>query len=957
VIVDRTWLHFDHTIPAWDQADYLNGAMEYWQALQTPRWSSHDWWVSLWSMSSKIPPLVYLLTASMLQGIGPGIDQSLWIQPIFTAILLVSVYGLASCLFSPRIGLWAAGLAVLLPGLFPLRLQFLLDYPVTAMVALSFWLLTLWQQGPGSGQASQPSATSSLASSSFSAAFPGRAGDRHLKVSTTAPPTSATTELRLLQQMITTLPLAPATAPEPDHSEIPATAELASPANESAAAESAAAESAANGRVPETIAPPSPARRARPWPKFSLPPAIYPWLRALAWGLALGLSLLTKQTVLLFLLLPIAAAGIQALWHRQWHRLGQWVLGLIMGILVAYPWYRTNWLLILTSGQRATVQSAIAEGDPPLTSLAAWTYYLPVLAQQISYPLLLVGLVGLVLYWKRVGEPTSRSRARGIEPKQYRQRVYRRWGRSLRWLLLFLGGAYLLSSLNINKDLRYMIPCLPVIAVLMAQGLCLLPRSLVLLRWGVVGFTLMTMLASLFPILPWQPLPLLAQPAQNWQQEVVVKTVIQAEPYLQQVVGVGPSLPELNQYNVNYVGNLHHFQVYGRQVGAQRGQVWEDSRALSWYLFKTQSSGSIRQPDALQSLTQRIVRSREFDLQQTWSLPDGSELQLYHRRNPPVVVTPVVGVQWGEEAPVRLEQVIVPQEVPAGQPLPVTYKWAGRWPDLRSGLVILTWKRSPAPDERIESPATPTKTGTAAAAPRWLHDHALGLGQLVSATADSTNVYQVTENLAMLPPSTAQGSYNLEAIYLNRQTGETYPIATPNVSLTLSPSAKPLPAPELDPLTQVRLMASRLPQGMPALEGIFRQVGVLNLFHPNQDYLSHAQQALTYRLQAEPQNTSLYYALALTHVLRRNVEEAIATLQQVTRLDAKNPNAYAYLAFVNLYDFRPQAAQAALQSALALNPKLPELHVLQAAAQAMQGRLLRAWQEYRTFQAHSAHVS
>jgi hypothetical protein len=677
----------------------------------------------------------------------------------------------------------------------------------------------------------------------------------------------------------------------------------------------------------------------------------------MAWGLALGLGLLTKQTVLLFLLLPIAAAGLQALWHRQWQRVGQWVLGLMTGIVVAYPWYRTNWLLILTSGQRATVQSAIAEGDPPLTSLAAWTYYLPVLAQQVSYPLLVVGLVGLLLYWNRVSEPTSRSRERGVEPKQYRRQVYRRWGQSLCWGLLFLGGAYLLSSLNINKDLRYMIPCLPVIAVLMAQGLCLLPRSLVLLRWGVVGLTATAMLASLFPILPWQPLPLLAKPAQNWQQEAVVTTMIQAEPDLQQVVGVGPSLPELNQYNVNYVGNLHHFQIYGRQVGAQRRQVWEDSRALSWYLFKTQSSGSIRQPAALQALTQTIVSSREFDLQQTWPLPDGSELQLYHRRNPPVVVTPVVGVQWDGEKPLRLEQVIVPQEAPAGQPIPVTYKWAGRWPDLRSGLVILTWKRSPSPD-RLEPPRD-TKAGAAAtaAAQRWLHDHALGLGQLVSSTADQTSVYQVTENLAMFPPRTAQGTYTLEAIYLNRQTGETYPIAAPKVSLILSPATKPLPAPELDPLTQVRLMASRLPQGMPALEDIFRQVGVLNLFHPNQDYLTHAQQALTYRLQAEPHNTSLYYGLALTHVLRRNVEGAIAALQQVTRLDAKNPNAYAYLAFVNLYDFRPQAAQVAIQSALALNPKLPELHVLRAAAQAMQGRLWQAWHEYQTFRSPPARVS
>jgi hypothetical protein len=61
---------------------------------------------------------------------------------------------------------------------------------------------------------------------------------------------------------------------------------------------------------------------------------------------------------------------------------------------------------MLTSGKRATIDSAIAEGDPALNTLAAWTYYWKALPNQVSWLLLLVPIVGLLIYWSR--ENTSK---------------------------------------------------------------------------------------------------------------------------------------------------------------------------------------------------------------------------------------------------------------------------------------------------------------------------------------------------------------------------------------------------------------------------------------------------------------------------------------------------------------------------------------------------------------------
>ncbi|MGB7445159.1 MAG: glycosyltransferase family 39 protein [Coleofasciculaceae cyanobacterium] len=144
---DRLWFGLDHSVPPWDQADYLTGSLNYWQALQQPQWFSGEWWKDFWQISSKIPPLFYIVTAIIQQLVGTGPDQATLVLPLFSAILIISVYGLGRQLFNSRVGLWAALLCVILPGLYRYRLEFLLDYPLTVAVTFSFFCLTVWRNG------------------------------------------------------------------------------------------------------------------------------------------------------------------------------------------------------------------------------------------------------------------------------------------------------------------------------------------------------------------------------------------------------------------------------------------------------------------------------------------------------------------------------------------------------------------------------------------------------------------------------------------------------------------------------------------------------------------------------------------------------------------------------------------------------------------------------------------
>ena len=813
IINDRLWFALDNSVPAWDQADYLTGSLNYFYFLQSPQWFSQDWWKELWMLSPKVPPLTYLLTVPFIAIFGKHPDTSPLVYLLFSAILLYSVYGISCQLFNSKIGLWAAALCTIFPGLYVYRLQFLLDYPLIAMVTFCFYCLTLWRSNINQ---------------------------------------------KYNHDLIK----------KPSHN------------------------------------------------------LLKSWQWTLLLGISLGCAVLVKQTAIFFLFFPFLWIGIQILIKRKWLNLFQLLSAIFLSIIIVFPWARTNWLLMLTSGKRATIDSALAEGDPALNTIKAWTYYWNLLPQQISWLLLIIPLVGLLLFGLK-------NKLKTVEPRRD----------SFQWLTLFLIGGYFLCSLNINKDFRYSLPLLPILSMILAYGLLCLPKYWgKILRWTVLILAIISMEISLWPVggKIIEQFVTLINPKGEYQaylgqplpHQQVINQIIQTEPYLQSTLGVLPSTPTINQHNLNYFGALKNHQVYGRQVGTRLEDVFQDAVSLSWFLTKTDEQGSVgRISKAQAAIVQEVEEGVQFKLQQQWQLRDESTLNLYCRKLPYYEVYPLTTTH----SKIELTQILLPPKVPPGLPIPVTYIWSGTGEELTSGLILLTWQ--------LQS-TNPVNS-------RWLHDHEVAMGFLYPTAIDYQSNYQVLERMGMLPPeNTIPGIYTLNAIYLNPETGETYPIKTPNTTVEITPEATALPAPELDLITQLRQLAQQLPKGLIGLEPIFEEIARINQYDPTQDYLRQAEHSLAYRFQQEPNNLELAYSLVLATVLQQDVEAAIAALNQVVQLDSNNPFAHAYLAFVYLYNWQPKAAERALQPALILQPNKAEFQLLRDIAKLMQGNLkagLRVW--------------
>lgn len=497
-----------------------------------------------------------------------------------------------------------------------------------------------------------------------------------------------------------------------------------------------------------------------------------------------------------------------------------------------------------------------------------------------------------------------------------------------------------------NKDSRYVVPYLPVVSIFLAYGLTrfvgLWGRRI---RWGTFALALMLMWLNLFPVGGFvggwfaKNLSPHAQHFPDSKQELphkqVIAQIIQTQPYLRSTLGVLPSTPTINQHNFNYYGALQNFQVYGRQVGTRKQFVDKDVRSLSWFLTKTGGQGSV--PEAQARIVKTVEEGGDFQLNKSWNLPNGNLLKLYHQKTPAVEVKPI-GEKGISPVRVSLSQITVPEKTPPGLPVPITYQWSGSWDELQQGLVLLSWQNSNQ-QLAINTPHTPFS---------WIHDHGIAMSALHRGAKKPEGTFQVTEMMAMLPPADiVPGTYTLEAIYLNRRSGESYPIPVPKITLQIDPQATATPAPELDLITQLRTLAASLPKGTETLSQVFDDIGRINQYDPIQDYLVQARLTLEYRLQRFGANRDWAYAFALANVLQRRVDDAITALKQVTLLDSENPYAYAYLAFVHLYNWQPRTAQKSLEHGLVQNPNLQELQILSGAAALMEGNLVKAWQTFR----------
>ena len=143
-IVDRCWWSLQVGVPAWDQADYLNSALDHGRALGLLPGGAWQGWNNLLDLSPKIPPLASLVNGTVMAMAGDQPAEAAWSLSLWHGVLLCSVAGWGQRLHGRGFALLACGLTALAPALLELRTDYVLEMPLAACCTLALWRLDVW---------------------------------------------------------------------------------------------------------------------------------------------------------------------------------------------------------------------------------------------------------------------------------------------------------------------------------------------------------------------------------------------------------------------------------------------------------------------------------------------------------------------------------------------------------------------------------------------------------------------------------------------------------------------------------------------------------------------------------------------------------------------------------------------------------------------------------------------
>jgi 4-amino-4-deoxy-L-arabinose transferase-like glycosyltransferase len=154
-MADRLWWTLQSGVPAWDQADYLNSALDHGHALGLLPGGVWQGWNALLDLSPKIPPLASLVNGSVMAVSGGAPDQAAWSLSLWHGLLLIAVAGWGRRLYGPGFAWLACGLTAMVPALLELRTDYVLEMPLTAVCTLALWRLDVWCDPSGGGRWNQ----------------------------------------------------------------------------------------------------------------------------------------------------------------------------------------------------------------------------------------------------------------------------------------------------------------------------------------------------------------------------------------------------------------------------------------------------------------------------------------------------------------------------------------------------------------------------------------------------------------------------------------------------------------------------------------------------------------------------------------------------------------------------------------------------------------------------------
>ncbi len=151
-LADRIWWNFYSDTPSWDQADYLNSALDHARALSLFGGDGFVGFNSFLDLSPKIPPLASILNGVVISFAGDSPHKAAWSLSFWNGFLLFNIASWGLYLRGKKFALFCVLITAFSPFLFHLRTDYVLELPLISLITFYLFHLGRWSDISSGGK-------------------------------------------------------------------------------------------------------------------------------------------------------------------------------------------------------------------------------------------------------------------------------------------------------------------------------------------------------------------------------------------------------------------------------------------------------------------------------------------------------------------------------------------------------------------------------------------------------------------------------------------------------------------------------------------------------------------------------------------------------------------------------------------------------------------------------------
>ena len=143
-LIDRIWWNFYSSTPSWDQADYLNSALDHARALSFVGGDGALDFHSFLDKSPKIPPLASIINGTVIAIAGDAPHKAAWSLSLWNGFFIFNIASWGLYLRGKTYAFFCVLISAFSPFIFNLRTDYVLELPLISVVTFYLFHLGIW---------------------------------------------------------------------------------------------------------------------------------------------------------------------------------------------------------------------------------------------------------------------------------------------------------------------------------------------------------------------------------------------------------------------------------------------------------------------------------------------------------------------------------------------------------------------------------------------------------------------------------------------------------------------------------------------------------------------------------------------------------------------------------------------------------------------------------------------